>query len=52
MTKKRKHEILQKAESGALHRNVNLLDLDKMVQNEFLLTKIGLDTAENERFFS
>ena len=35
-------------EIGAVQRNANLVDLEKMQQNEYLLAKIGVDTAENE----
>ena len=31
-----------------MQRNANLVDLEKMQQNEYLLAKIGVDTAETE----
>ena len=31
-----------------MQRNVNLVDLEKILQNEYLVVKIGFDTAENE----
>ena len=30
----------------------NLVDFEKMLQNAYLLAKIGVDTAENERHFA
>ena len=35
-------------EFGVVHKCVNLLDLVKELSNEYLLVKIGVDTAENE----
>ena len=31
-----------------MQRNVNLVDLEKMLQNDYLVVKIGVDTAEYE----
>ena len=38
-------------EYGAVRRKVNLVDLEnsKMLKNEYLVEKVGLDTAENDR---
>ena len=33
---------------GAVQKCAALVDLKKMLKNEYLLTKIGFDTAENE----
>ena len=35
-------------EFGAVQRYVYLVDLEKCLKNEYLVAKIGLDTAENE----
>ena len=34
-----------------MQRNVNLVDLEKMLQNEHLVANIGVDIAENEPIF-
>ena len=31
-----------------MQRYANLLDLEKMLKNDYLVAKIGFDTAENE----
>jgi len=39
------------SEFGAVEKNANLVDLEKwfkILQNEYLDAKIGVDTAENE----
>ena len=41
-----RHE--KKKEFGAVQRLLNLVDLEKMLQNEYLLAKIGFDRAEKE----
>ena len=33
---------------GALQKSANLVDLEKLLQNEYLTAKFGFDTAENE----
>ena len=38
----------QNFESGAVRRNVNLEDLEKTLQNEYLVAIVAVDTAENE----
>ena len=35
-------------EIGAVRRNANLVDLEKMQKNDYLIAKFGVDTAENE----
>ena len=35
-------------EFGAVRRCVNLVDLEKCFNNEYLVAKIGFDTEENE----
>ena len=35
-------------EFGAVQKFVNLVDLEKMLQNEYLVANIGFDSAENE----
>ena len=35
-------------EFGAVQKNANLVDLEKLLQNEYLVAKIGVDRAENE----
>ena len=37
-----------KFEFGAVQKNANLVDLEKCCKNEYLVAKIGVDTAENE----
>ena len=36
-------------ECGAVRRIANLIDLENCFKNEYLVTKIGFDTEENER---
>ena len=42
--------FLQKFEFRAVQRNAHLVDLEKnlILKNDYLLAKIGADTAENE----
>ena len=35
-------------ELGAVRRCVNLVDLEKMLKNEYLIAKIGFDIEEDE----
>ena len=35
-------------EIGAVRRNANLVDLEKMQKNDYLIAKFGVDRAENE----
>ena len=42
------NEILQNFEIRAAPNCENLVDLEKMLKNDYLLAKIGADTAENE----
>ena len=35
-------------EFGAVRRCANLVDLEKMLKNEYLVANIGFDTEENE----
>ena len=41
-------EFLRKFEFGAVQKCVHRVDLEKMLQNEYLVAKFGFDTAENE----
>ena len=33
---------------GEVRKNAHFVDLEKILKNEYLVAKIGLDTAENE----
>ena len=46
--RKRLMTFCEKIGLGAVQRNANLVDLEKSQQIEYLLAKIGVDTAENE----
>ena len=40
--------FLHNVEFRAVQTCANLVDLEKMLQNDYLVAKIGVDTAENE----
>ena len=40
--------FLQNFEIRAAQNCANLVDLKKMLKNDYLIVKIGVDTAENE----